>query len=114
MGPYQVLPLWVRVDLCSGIKPEEQPATTGEPISLCCLTSLSTESKLRPVLDFHELNGHVNAYTAHAYVCTQKLTVEKEKLQRIGAQSLKGLLTGACAQILVAVPDLSLKGKGTA
>ena len=31
------------------------------------------KSKVRPVLDFHELNEHVNAYTAHADVCVQKI-----------------------------------------
>ena len=66
------------------------------------------------MLDFRELNGHIDAYMAHTDICAQKLRVEKERLQHIGAQSLKGLFTGTCAQIFMAVTDLSLKGKGTA
>ena len=29
--------------------------------------------KVRPVMDYHELNNHMEAYTAHADVCSQKL-----------------------------------------
>lgn len=31
------------------------------------------KNKVCPVLDFHELNGHVTAYTYHADICVQKL-----------------------------------------
>lgn len=31
------------------------------------------KNKVCHVLDFHELNGHVTAYTYHADICVQKL-----------------------------------------
>ncbi len=57
------------------------------------------------MLDFHELNGYINANMAHADVSTKVKRVEKERVQHVGAQSLMGIFTSVCAQILVAVPD---------
>ena len=37
------------------------------------------KSKARPVLDFHELNGYVNAYTVHADICAQKIREWRKK-----------------------------------
>lgn len=31
------------------------------------------KGKVHPVMDYHELNKHVNAFTANADVCTAKL-----------------------------------------
>ena len=56
------------------------------------------------MLDFHELNGYINAYMAHADVSTKVKRVEKERVQHVGTQSSMGIFT-VCAQILVAVPD---------
>lgn len=37
------------------------------------------KSNVYPVLNFHELNGHVSAYTAHVVICVQKLREWQKK-----------------------------------
>ena len=47
----------------------------GPPKGLIPLMAIIQENKdkVRPVMDYRELNGHVDAYTARADVCSQKL-----------------------------------------
>lgn len=55
---------------------------------ILCLIPLMTvlqQKKVCPLLNFCELNGHVNGYTAHADIFVQKLRVSKNGLQRFGA-----------------------------
>ena len=85
--------------------PEEE---LGPPKGLILLMAVfqQNKSKVRPVLNFRELSGYVDAYTAHAGVlCTKIKRVEKEGLQRVSARPPKGVFASACAQIFVAVPD---------
>ena len=85
--------------------PEEE---LGPPKGLIPLMAIfqPNKSKVRPVSDFRELNKYIDVYTAHANICAQKIKkVEKEKLQRAGARSPKGVFTSACVRIFVAVPN---------
>ena len=50
--------------------PEEE---LGPPKGLIPLMAVVQEQKVRPVLDYRELNGFVDAFTANAEVCAQKL-----------------------------------------
>lgn len=52
--------------------PEEE---LGPPKGLIPLMAViqQNKEKVRPVLDYRELNEHVDAFTAHADVCAQKL-----------------------------------------
>ena len=45
----------------------------GPPKGLIPLMAVVQKQKVRPVLDYRELNGFVNAFTANAEVCVQKL-----------------------------------------
>ena len=58
--------------------PEEE---LGPPKGLIPLMAIFQQnmSKVHPVLDFRELNGYINAYTAHADVCAQKLREWRKK-----------------------------------
>ena len=45
----------------------------GPPKGLIPLMAVVQKQKVRLVLDYRELNGFVDAFTANAEVCTQKL-----------------------------------------
>ena len=45
----------------------------GPPKGLIPLMAIVQKQKVRPVLDYRELNGFVDAFTANAEVCVQKL-----------------------------------------
>ena len=47
------------------------------------------KSKVHPVLDFRELNGYVDAYTAHADVCVQKLREWRKKGSNVSVLNLQ-------------------------
>lgn len=65
-----------------------------------------------PVLDFCELNGHINACIAHADICVQKLREWQKKAPTCQCLSSEGLTYRCvCAPILVAITDLTLKEK---
>ena len=47
------------------------------------------KSKVRPVIDFRELNGYVDAYTTHADVCVQKLREWRKKGSNVSLLDLR-------------------------
>ena len=68
--------------------PEEE---LGPPKALIPLMAVvqQNKSKVRLVLDFRELNGYVDAYTAHADVCVQKLREWRKKGSNVSALDLR-------------------------
>ena len=67
--------------------PEEE---LGPPKVLIPLMAVvqQNKSKVHPVLDFRELNGYVDAYTAHADVCKQKLREWRKKGSNVSVLDL--------------------------
>ena len=63
----------------------------GSPKGLIPLMAVfqQNKAKVRPVLDFHELNGYVDAYTAHADVCAQKLREWRKKGSNVSLLDLR-------------------------
>ena len=57
----------------------------GSPKALIPLMAVvqQNKSKVRPVFDFRELNGYVDAYTAHVDVCVQKLREWEKKSSNV-------------------------------
>ena len=51
---------------------EDKLGPTNGLISLMAVIQQSKQ-KVRPVLDYQELNDHVDPFTAHADICTEKL-----------------------------------------
>ena len=87
----------------------------GSPKSLIPLMVVFQQNKflVGPVLDFRELNGHVDAYTAHADVCAQKLRESRKKGSNVSVPDLRR----AYLQVRVhksLLPYQTLKVKGTA
>ena len=68
--------------------PEEE---LGPPKALIPLMAVvqQNKSKVRPVLDFRELNWYVDAYTAHADVCVQKLREWRKKGSNVSVLDLR-------------------------
>ena len=52
--------------------PEKELGILRGLISLLAIVQ-HNKGKVRPVMDYHELNDYVEVYTAHADVCSQKL-----------------------------------------
>ena len=48
-------------------------ASDGPPRGLLPLMAVEQTNKVRPVLDYRELNGHVTAHTVDADVCADQL-----------------------------------------
>ena len=68
--------------------PEEE---LGPPKALIPLMAVvqQNKSKVRPVLDFRELNGYIDAYTAHADICMQKLREWRKKGSNVSVLNLR-------------------------
>ena len=68
--------------------PEEE---LGPPKALIPFMAVyqQNKSKVCPVLDFRELNGFVDAYTAHADVCAQKLREWRKKDSNVSVLDLR-------------------------
>ena len=68
--------------------PEEELGPSKALIPLMAVVQ-QNKSKVRPVLDFRELNGYVDAYTAHADVCVQKLREWRKKGSNVSVLDLR-------------------------
>ena len=66
-------------------------AELGQPKGLIPLMAVVQEnkSKVRPVLDFRELNGFIDTYTAEADVCAEKLREWRKQGVNVSAVDLK-------------------------
>ena len=66
-------------------------AELGEPKGLIPLMAVvqQNKSKVRPVLDFRELNGFIDAYTAEADVCSHKLREWRKQGVNVSLVDLK-------------------------
>ena len=58
----------------------------GPPKGLIRLMAVVQEQKVRPVFDYRELNGFVDAFTANAEVCMQKLRVTATRSQYVASR----------------------------
>lgn len=63
--------------------------TDGPPRGLLPLMAVKQPNKVRPVLDYRELNGHVTAYTADAEVCADQLRRWRRHGSRIAVVDLR-------------------------
>lgn len=62
--------------------PEEELSS---PRGLIPFMAVVQKRKVRLMLDYWELNGHVDAYTAHANVCAEKQRIAEERVQCVCA-----------------------------
>ena len=63
--------------------------TDGPPRGLLPLMAVEQPNKVRPVLDYRELNGHVTAHTAGADVCADQLRKWRRHGSRIAVVDLR-------------------------
>ncbi|XP_043223552.1 uncharacterized protein LOC122382380 [Amphibalanus amphitrite] len=63
--------------------------TDGPPRGLLPLMAVEQPSKVRPVLDYRELNGHVTAHTADADVCADQLRKWRRHGSRVAVVDLR-------------------------
>ena len=78
------------------------------PKGLIPLTAILQESKqkVRPVMDYRELNEHVNAYTANADVCAQTMREWRQQGPKAAIVDLRrAYLQMHVEQVSVAVPN---------
>ena len=77
----------------------------GLPKGLIPLMAVVQKQKVRPVLDYWELNGFVDAFTANAEVCTQKVRVVATRSQCIASRSVKCISSDPCRLGAIAVSN---------
>ena len=70
----------------------------GEPKGLIPLMAVVQEKKqkVRPVMDYRELNEHIEAYTADAHVCAEKLRTWRRMGVEVAALDLKSAYLQIC------------------
>ena len=63
----------------------------GPPTSLIPLMALVQENKGKvwPIMDYREVNNHIEAYTAHANVCSQRLRDWRRKGSHVSVLDLR-------------------------
>ncbi|CAM1330154.1 Uncharacterised protein r2_g3928 [Pycnogonum litorale] len=56
------------------------------------------KAKVRPVMDIRELNSHVEAYTASADVCADKLREWRRQGTNVAIVDLQSMCTSLCGR----------------
>ena len=71
------------------------------------------KNKVRPVMDFRELNSHMDPHTADADVCDEKIREWRRCGRNLSLLDLRDayVSTGPRARVAVALPDCRVSGK---
>ena len=77
----------------------------GPPKRLIPLMAVVQKQKVRPVLDYRELNGFVDAFTANAEVCALKLRVAVTRSQCVASRPAECISSNPRLQGAVAVSN---------